>query len=219
MEDSYRLAQPVTREELTDRSGRRWMPREILALGRERFVNGFDGNYRFAIDLFASVARDGALEEARRLKPEDRAAFRTLDSVTWRLYDAGLQLVRELDEIGGGTALLGDVMCLEADREEMLRRCALAWSAPAAGAKRHWAETRRTLAEVLAPRRAFRDRTRWLRPPPDRAVVLRQSRRLRDAFDAIERIELSGYVRKTCADEIRRLALRIDHRDDRQPKA
>ena len=131
------MHQPRQIENLTDNQGHRWTRREILFLGVNGFEGKYGGNYRTAIDLFRDVAKEGKLEEAKRLSKTNRRLFHTLDKTFSRLEGGWDEMFGELSG-AGGTALLASRMRVHATREDFLRRVAMGWETPCGRSHLAW---------------------------------------------------------------------------------
>lgn len=138
------MHRPLQIEDLTDNRGHRWTRREILSLGVDGFEDKYGGNYRRAIDLFGDVAKEGKLEEAKRLSTTNRRLFHTLDKTFTRLEGGWNEMFDELSG-AGGTALLASRMKVDATREDFLRRVAMGWETPCGRSDVVWYQETRQL--------------------------------------------------------------------------
>lgn len=190
----FAYLEPAKWRELTDQAGHRWTPREMFALRRRSFVARYDGNYRTALSLYGLVAWEAKREEAARLSPVERDAYRELDRVHRRLVRAGCRLIYESDEMGVGTVVLAAVMGIEADREDTMRRCAIHWRAPAGSVGRAWLQAKGKLRDELPSHPSLPARSDG--PPRSRAVYKTERQTLLHAWATLERMRprLSGYV-------------------------
>lgn len=188
--------------DLTDQSGHRFSPHEVLRLGRARFVSRYDGDYKRAIVLFGMVAADAKREEALRLPPQDRARFHELDMALVTLTSVVIEF---LESVGNtmGTRLLSEAACFWADREEHLRLCAMHWSVPKTNSLHRWRRASVQFRHAFHPapplRRAKAGRS--LRYP-DWKMLYARYHRLKLCLDRLDRQmpALSGWVRHECTE-------------------
>lgn len=162
-------------DELTDNQGHYWTRREILSLGVDGFERRYAGNYRRAIRLFGEVAKEGKLEEAKRLSKPHRQRFHELEKAFVRLEASWSQVVRQTSG-AGGTALLAVLMKIYASREDFLRQVALCWETPGRNSNAEWQrgiQQLRTRGEVMVALNVLEN----LRPGLPPIVVLCCARR------------------------------------------
>lgn len=116
---------PLTSEELTDRSGRRFTQAEILHMGLTRFEKSWDGRSIDAIQLYETIAKADNARRIRKLPSLKRRKIMRLDAamsdINW-----GVGAIC-YDIIGGGTAVRADCIRLLATHEECLRWLLTQW--------------------------------------------------------------------------------------------
>lgn len=158
---------------LTDPSGRRWKPREILALSIDDFCGLYNDYGRRGIEVYGMVAEDAKREEARRLPTPDRSRFDAVDQIVGTLRTAAFALAENLDTLDYlGTVGAGAYLGHWADGENRLRRAAMAWRVDVAGGRTRYRRASDRLRERVTRRVREPRRLRPLSnygPDPDRA--------------------------------------------------
>lgn len=190
---------------LTDQSGRRWKPREILGMARRDFIREFDYYGREGTMVYGMVAADAKREEAAKLPEAERRRFAVVDRLARGWRSETVRLAGQLDFWDyQGTAGAGAFLGFCADGEFRLRRAVMGWGVDTAGGRGRYRAAsarlrdranRRVHEPLRFPKSAFQ---------PDQQTVRGAWRRLERDLDAMDDLAaaLHSYPLALLADDL-----------------